>query len=78
MIDIGVSPLTCKIFVGKCKKLPNMPSQWIGKPKDITDAAIKAVFEHMWFEAEETGHYNITIEGYGVMSFTREGKTNDE
>ena len=74
MIDIGVTPLTHKIFVGKCKKRPNMPNQWIGNPVDVTDAAIKAVFEYMWLEAEETGHHNIIIEGYGIMSFVREGE----
>ena len=73
MMNIGVSPFG-KILTGKSKPLPNGKSgqrMWVGKTTDITDTAIKAVFEHMWIKAEETGYYEISIEGYGVMKFER-------
>jgi len=78
MIDIGVSPLTCKIFAGKSKKLPNNVRQWIGKPVDVTNAAIKAVFEYMYTCAESTGTCEVKVEGVGTMTFVREGEANDE
>jgi len=47
-MNIGVSPLSNKIYAGKSIPLSNGKGyQWIGKKVDITDEAIKAVFE--WF-----------------------------
>ena len=46
-MNIGVSPLTNTIFIGKSKKLKNGVFEWVGEKHDITDDAIRAVFE--WF-----------------------------
>lgn len=71
-MDLGVSPLTHTIFAGKSKPLPSGKGfQWVGKKTDITDKAIKAVFEHMYMKAEETGFFEISIDGYGSMTFER-------
>ena len=70
-MNIGVSPFG-KILSGKSKPNPHGKGfMWIGKTTDITDTAIKAVFEHMWMKAEATGYYEVSIEGYGVMKFKR-------
>jgi len=45
---------------------------WTGKKTDITDDAIRAVFEHMYNSAEGTGFYEIIIPGFGKMQFYRE------
>jgi len=76
-MNIGVSPLTGSIFIGKSKILPNNTGfQWLTK-EDVTDAAIKAVFEHMYIKAEKTGYYSIEIEGFGVMRFERKGGSDE-
>lgn len=78
-MDIGVSPLTCTIFAGKSKPLPNGKGrQWVGKKTDITDAAVRAVFEYMFYQAEMTGHFEISYPELGVMSFKREKKNPNE
>ena len=75
-MNIGVSPLTNTIFAGKSKTLPNGGYQWIGKKQDITDDAIKAVFE--WFinnhkENEPTEAYEIRFTNCPyVLTMTRE------
>lgn len=46
-MNLGVSPLTNTIYAGKSKDKVNGISEWIGKKEDVTDEAIKAVFE--WF-----------------------------
>ena len=79
-MDIGVSLLTNTIFAGKSKPLENGLSKWVGKKEDITDKAVKAVFEYMYNSAKETGYYQLSIKGYGKMSFEREennGKDKD-
>ena len=78
-MNFGVSPFG-KILTGKSRPLPggkNGQRIWVGKTTDITDSVIKAVFEHMYIKAEDTGYYEITIEGYGVMKFERQKETNE-
>lgn len=71
-MNMGVSPITRKIYAGKSKSLLNgKGQQWVGQKRDVTDEAIKAVFEYMYLKAEKTGFYEIGIEGYGVMAFAR-------
>jgi hypothetical protein len=71
-MHIGVSPLTNRIYVGKSKQLPSGIHQWIGERHDVTEAAIKAVFEHLYNETEETGHCEIACGGFGVIHFSRQ------
>jgi len=72
MMDIGVSPLSNRILMGRSKKLPDGNKQWITKPAEITDAAIKAVFEYMYNCAESTGTCEVEVEGVGTMTFVRD------
>lgn len=46
-MNIGVSPMTNRIYAGKSKDLGNGIRSWIGKKEDITNEAIRAVFG--WF-----------------------------
>jgi len=46
-MNLGVSPITNKLFVGKSKDCGNGIREWTGKKYDVTDGAIRAVFE--WF-----------------------------
>ena len=56
-MNLGVSPLTHTIYAGKSKPLKNgLGFMWVGKKTDVTDEAIKAVFEFMWYKAKETGY----------------------
>jgi len=78
-MQLGVSPLTHKIFAGKSKPNPHGPGMmWVGKKTDVTDEAIKAVFEYMWMKAEKTGFYNIEIPNFGAMSMTRFKKDDED
>ena len=78
-MNIGVSPLTHTIFAGKSKPLPNGKGfKWVGKKEDVTDEAIKAVFEYMYLKSQKTGYYEISIEGYGVMKFEHTTKERGE
>ncbi|MCH3962655.1 MAG: hypothetical protein LKE46_00035 [Clostridium sp.] len=75
-MEFGTSYLSDKIYMGTSKKLKDGTAIWT-KQTDVTDAVVKAVFEHMYLEAEKTGAYEISIPGFGKMVFTREGKTGD-
>ena len=71
-MNIGVSPLTHTIFAGKSKLLPNGRGfQWVGKKEDVTEEAIRAVFEYMYYKAKETGIFEITYPSCGTMRFER-------
>ena len=45
---MGVSPITGAIYYGAQKG-----DEWQGKKEDVTDIAIKAVFEHFMHKLEE-------------------------
>ncbi|SDJ61794.1 DUF7446 family protein [Paenibacillus naphthalenovorans] len=72
--DLGVSPITGTIYVGKSKPLKNDPNfkVWQGEKHDITDEAIKAVFEHMMHHAKETGYYAVRFKGLGRLSMEKD------
>jgi len=78
-MNLGVSPITNTIYAGRSKpsKFNSNVKEWVGKKTDVTEEAIKAVFQHMYNAAEETGFYAIQIDGYGVMSFERKPKANE-
>jgi len=69
-MNIGVSPITNKIYIGNIRKLKSGMTVWT-KKTEFTDESIKAVFEYMYNKSEETGECTLTIEGFGVMSFKR-------
>jgi nucleoid DNA-binding protein len=69
-MKIGTSILSNKIYCGQTRKQKDGLEIWI-KKEDITEQAVKAVFEYMYNKAEETGVYNVSIEGYGIMQFER-------
>lgn len=72
-MNMGVSPLTNTIYAGNSKPLANGRGfQWVGKKHDVTEEAIKAVFEYMYLQAEKEGRWGIFVEGYGLMEFRRE------
>ena len=72
-MNLGVSPITNTIYAGKSKPLKNGKGfYWVGKKTDVTDEAIRAVFEYMYYKAKETGYYEIAFEGAGKMSMVRE------
>ena len=56
--DFGVSPITNTIYYGTVNKEKHM---FTGKKEDVTDGAIRAVFE--WFMGNMEGHseYSITF-----------------
>ena len=66
---MGVSPITNTIYIGKLNKAETM---WVGKKEDVTDEAVKAVFE--WFRGnstEEKPIYQISFEGFGTLTYDR-------
>jgi nucleoid DNA-binding protein len=71
MKRIGVSSLTNTIYSGTTRIDKKGFELWVTK-EDMTEQAIKAVFEHMYNNAKETGCYEISIKGFGRMTFTRE------
>jgi len=73
-MNIGVSPITHTIYAGKIKPLANgTGAHWVGKKEDVTDEAIRAVFEYMYYKSANTGGYEIRFgDGkLGVMKFER-------
>jgi len=80
-MNIGVSSITNRIYAGKSKPLANGTSfRWVGKKEDVTDEAIRAVFQYMYYKSEDTGGYEIGFGDLGVMKFERferDGEKND-
>jgi len=66
-MNIGVSPITNKIYIGNIRKLKSGITVWT-KKTDFTDESIRAVFEYMYNKSEETGECSIAIDGFGVMN----------
>ena len=75
-MNIGVSPLTNTIYGGKSKDLGNGMRQWVSAKQDITDDAIKAVFEWIMneYKANEPSEtYEIRFPGCPyVLTMTKE------
>ncbi len=68
-----VSPITDTIYYGNVKN-----DMWVGKKEDVTNIAIKAVFE--WFmrkfenECTESGEYEIRFPGVPyVLGMRKDG-----
>lgn len=73
---MGVSPITNNIYIGKLNKSETM---WVGEKTEITDEAVKAVFE--WFRGNSTDEkpiYQISFEGFGTLTYDRNGVLNKE
>jgi len=78
-MNLGVSPLTTRIYAGKSKQLPDGTSEWVGVKTDVTDEAIRAVFE--WFmyqhranEPSEAFEVKFPNSGY-VLTMTKDEVT---
>lgn len=54
---MGVSPITDTIFYGTVKD-----NKWVGKREDVTDMAIKAVFEWFMNKLRDAGEDDNTFE----------------
>jgi len=53
-MNIGISPITGTIFAGKSRKSKNGDYyEWVGKHTDVTNEAIRAVYEWMMFNAKK-------------------------
>lgn len=69
-MKIGVSPITNTIYAGNTRKSKNGPEIWT-KKEDVTDDAIRAVFE--WFmnnsKKEDGKIYQISYKGLGILSY---------
>lgn len=70
-MEMGTSYMSEKIYIGNTKTGKSRVKMWT-KKTDVTDMAIKAVFEHMYLKAEETGVYEISVAGLGKMAFIRD------
>ena len=77
MINIGTSEITGTIYAGKSKPTGDGSiRRWVGEKTDVTDEAMRAVFEHMYIKAEQTGCYGMVVAGLGAMTFKREKEEN--
>ena len=69
-MKLGVSPITNTIFAGNTKINKKGFEEWV-KKEDVTDNAVKAVFE--WFmnnSNENDGKaYQVSIKGYGTLTY---------
>jgi len=68
-IELGVSPINGVIYAGKLSKNKKM---WVGEKLDVTENAVRAVFEKMMQESKRKGGAIIeySYPSFGVMSFT--------
>lgn len=76
-MKIGCSWLSNTIYAGSTRKCKDGFEAWI-KKEDVTEQAIRAVFEHMYNKAMETGYYQISFEKFGTMSMTRKDAKESE
>ena len=65
------SELTNKIYLTSAKDMGNGNILATGKKEDYTDEAINAVFQHMFYLAEETGFYEYEYPSQGKLQFIR-------
>lgn len=70
-MKIGTSAFGDTIYAGNTRVDKKGYELWT-KKEDVTEQAIKAVFEYMYSNSEETGAFEISIEGFGKMQFIRE------
>ena len=73
---MGVSPLTDVIYYGTVKN-----NMWVGKKENVTDMAIKAVFEWFMYKCKKEcydGAYEIRFPGVPyVLSMQKEEKDSE-
>ena len=67
-MKIGCSILSNTIYAGNTRQTKS-GEIWT-KKEDVTELAIRAVFEHMYSKAKETGYYSIRFEGFGKLEMT--------
>ena len=72
------SPITNRIFLASVKDNGNNTFIVTGKKEDYTDEAINAVFQHMFYLAEETGFYEYEYPSKGKLQFIKAGKEGAE
>lgn len=68
-VRLGVSPITLDIFAGKLNKAETM---WTGDKCNVTEEAIRCVFEKMMMESRRDDNKVIeyTYPSFGTLSFT--------
>ena len=74
-MNIGISPITGTIFAGKSRKSKNGDYyEWVGKHTDVTNEAIRAVYEWMMFNAKKdnSAEYSISYTGHGKLTYIPE------
>jgi len=75
-MNIGVSPLTNRIYAGKSRQIKGGKEgqrEWVGRKIDVTDEALLAAVQFMYNKAEMPGGGSeLTVKGYGTMTFRRE------
>lgn len=73
---MGVSPITNTIFYGT---LDTEKSMWVGKKIDVTEMAIKGVFEWFMNNMRESTEYSITYPNSGYrLKMVREENNEDD
>jgi len=76
-MNIGLAPISGTIFAGNSKSGSKNTMIWIGNPDDVTDEAIRAVFD--WFvfqytENEPNIAYQVRYTNCNyVLTMTKEG-----
>jgi hypothetical protein len=73
-MKIGVSPITNTIFAGNAKNKGNGLMEWT-KKEDVTDDAIRAVFEWFMNNSKDEGGsiYQISFKGFGTLTYDPNG-----
>ena len=68
-VSLGVSPIDGTIYAGKLNKDKTM---WVGDKQDVTEDAVRAVFEKMMNESKEKdgGIITYSYKGFGTMTYT--------
>jgi len=81
-MNIGVSPLTNRIFAGKSRQLKGAPEgqrEWVGPKTDVTDKVLMVAIQFMYNKAGEPGGGSeIALDGYGTLSFWREAENESD
>ena len=74
-MKLGVSPITNTIFAGNTKINKKGFEEWT-KKEDVTDYAIKAVFEWFINNSKDEGDkvYQISFKGFGTLTYDPNGK----
>ena len=68
-LALGVSPINGTIYAGKLNKDKTM---WVGEKQDVTEDAVRVVFEKMMQESQRKDGATIeySYPSFGTMSFT--------